>query len=181
MKELDFGEFKKTVNLADVFGNLDGQSTEVLSALRDKLKEYINGAAKELRPSDLKELQDALTDIDLKIADRKPFRELKRSLAEYGESQAAVESAQEDLNTVMAGGEVVTGMYRDETGRLVAGLLTQEQAERNLAAAQNNRLKSRRHWRNRCRVWRAGCHPTVKLPVPSSPHWKALASLLTRM
>lgn len=141
LKELDFGEFKKTVNLADVFGNLDGQSTEALSALRDKLKEYINGAAKELRPSDLKELQDALTDIDLKIADRKPFRELKRSLAEYGESQAAVESAQEDLNTVMAGGEVVTGMYRDETGRLVAGLLTQEQAERNLAAAQNNRLK----------------------------------------
>ena len=68
LKELDFGEFKKTVNLADVFGNLDGQSTEALSALRDKLKEYINGAAKELRPSDLKELQDALTDIDLKIA-----------------------------------------------------------------------------------------------------------------
>lgn len=66
---------------------------------------------------------------------------MKRSLAEYGESQAAVESAQEDLNTVMAGGEVVTGKYRDETGRLVAGLLTQEQAERNLAAAQNNRLK----------------------------------------
>ena len=141
LKELDFGEFKKTVNLADVFGNLDEQSTETLSALRDKLKEYINGAAKELRPSDLKELQNALTDIDLKIADRKPFRELKRSLAEYGESQAAVESAQEDLNTVMAGGEVVTGKYRDETGRLVAGLLTQEQAERNLAAAQNNRLK----------------------------------------
>lgn len=141
LKELDFGEFKKTVNLADVFGNLDGQSTEALSVLRDKLREYISGAAKELRPSDLKELQDALTDIDLKIADRKPFQELKRSLAEYGESQAAVESAQEDLNTVMAGGEVVTGMYRDETGRLVAGLLTQEQAERNLAAAQNNRLK----------------------------------------
>ena len=53
LKELDFGEFKKTVNLADVFGNLDAQSTEALSALRDKLKEYISGAAKELRPSDL--------------------------------------------------------------------------------------------------------------------------------
>lgn len=46
LKELDFGEFKKTVNLADVFGNLDTQSTEALSALRDKLKEYISGAAK---------------------------------------------------------------------------------------------------------------------------------------
>nr|DAE18508.1 MAG TPA: tail tape measure protein [Myoviridae sp. ctgpD8] len=141
LKELDFGEFKKTVNLADVFGNLDEQSTETLSALRDKLKEYINGAAKELRPSDLKELQNALTDIDLKIADRKPFQELKRSLAEYSESQAAVENAQKDLNTVMAGGAVVTGMYKDETGKLVAKLLTQEQAEKNLSEAQNNRLK----------------------------------------
>lgn len=141
LKELDFGEFKKTVNLADVFGNLDEQSTEALSALRDKLKEYINGAAKELRPSDLKELQNALTDIDLKIADRKPFQELKRSLAEYSESQAAVENAQKDLNIIMVGGAVVTGMYKDETGKLVAKLLIQEQAEKNLSEAQNNRLK----------------------------------------
>lgn len=141
LKELDFGEFKKTVNLAEIFGNLDEQSVESLSVLRDKLKEYINGAAKELRPSDLKELQNALTDIDLKLADRKPFQELKRSLAEYSESQAAVERAQEDLNTVMAGGEVVVGVYKDETGKLVTKLLTQEQAEKNLTAAQNIRLK----------------------------------------
>lgn len=112
LKELDFGEFKKTVNLADVFGNLDAQSTEALSALRDKLKEYISGAARELRPSDLKELQDALTNIDLKLADRKPFRELKRSMDEYAKAQESVQKAQENLNTVMAGGKVVTGAYR---------------------------------------------------------------------
>ena len=141
LKELDFGEFKKTVNLADVFGNLDEQSTDALSVLRDRLKEYINGAARDLRPSDLKELQNALSQIDLKLADRKPFRELKHSMEEYGKSQEAVEKAQADLNAVMAGGQVITGIYRDETGKLVTGLLTQEQAEKNLAAAQNNRLK----------------------------------------
>ena len=143
LKELDFGEFKKTVNLADVFGNLDAQSTEVLSALRDKLKEYISGAAKELRPSDLKQLQDALTNIDLKLADRKPFRELKRSMDEYANAQETVQKAQEDLNTVMAGGKVITGLYRDETGKLVTGLLTQEQAEKKLAEAQENRRRKR--------------------------------------
>ena len=141
LKELDFGEFKKTVNLADVFGNLDEQSTDALSVLRDRLKEYINGAARDLRPSDLKELQNALSQIDLKLADRKPFRELKHSMEEYGKSQEAVEKAQADLNAVMTGGQVITGIYRDETGKLVTGLLTQEQAEKNLAAAQNNRLK----------------------------------------
>lgn len=143
LKELDFGEFKKTVNLADVFGNLDTQSTESLSALRDKLKEYISGAAKELRPSDLKQLQDALTNIDLKLADRKPFRELKRSMDEYAKAQGTVQKAQEDLNTVMAGGKVITGLYRDETGKLVTGLLTQEQAEKKLTEAQENRRRKR--------------------------------------
>lgn len=143
LKELDFGEFKKTVNLADVFGNLDAQSTEALSALRDKLKEYISGAAKELRPSDLKQLQDALTNIDLKLADRKPFRELKRSMDEYANAQGTVQKAQEDLNTVMAGGKVITGLYRDETGKLVTGLLTQEQAEKKLTKAQENRRRKR--------------------------------------
>lgn len=143
LKELDFGEFKKTVNLADVFGNLDAQSTEALSALRDKLKEYISGAAKELRPSDLKQLQDALTNIDLKLADRKPFRELKRSMDEYANAQETVQKAQEDLNTVMAGGKVITGLYRDETGKLVTGLLTQEQAEKKLTEAQENRRRKR--------------------------------------
>ena len=143
LKELDFGEFKKTVNLADVFGNLDTQSTEALSALRDKLKEYISGAAKELRPSDLKQLQDALTNIDLKLVDRKPFRELKRSMDEYANAQETARQAQEDLNTVMAGGKVITGLYRDETGKLVTELLTQEQAEKKLSEAQENRRRKR--------------------------------------
>ena len=143
LKELDFGEFKKTVNLADVFGNLDAQSTEALSALRDKLKEYISGAARELRPSDLKQLQDALTNIDLKLADRKPFRELKRSMDEYAKAQESVQKAQEDLNTVMAGGKVVAGAYMDETGKLVTELLTQEQAEKKLTEAQENRRRKR--------------------------------------
>ena len=143
LKELDFGEFKKTVNLADVFGNLDTQSTEALSALRDKLKEYISGAAKELRPSDLKQLQDALTNIDLKLADRKPFRELKRSMDEYAKAQESVQKAQEDSNTVIAGGKVITGVYRDETGKLTTKLLTQEQAEKKLTEAQENRRRKR--------------------------------------
>ena len=143
LKELDFGEFKKTVNLADVFGNLDTQSTEALSALRDKLKEYISGAAKELRPSDLKQLQDALTNIDLKLTDRKPFRELKRSMDEYANAQETARQAQEDLNTVMAGGKVITSLYRDETGKLVTELLTQEQAEKKLSEAQENRRRKR--------------------------------------
>lgn len=43
----------------------------------------------------------------------------------------------------MAGGKVITGLYRDETGKLVTELLTQEQAEKKLSEAQENRRRKR--------------------------------------
>ena len=66
LKTLDFEEFKKSINFADVFGDLDAQTTASLRALRDKLGDYINEAAKDLRPEDLKELQDAFKNLDFK-------------------------------------------------------------------------------------------------------------------
>ena len=142
LKELDFSEFKTSINFEDIFGNLDSQTTSSLTSLRDKLQEYINEAAKDLRPEDLKELQDAFSNINLKIADRQPFEELKSGLNKYRTSQESVNRAQQDLNRIMAGGEVIVGLYSDETGKLVKKLLTQEQAEKNLAKAQSDRQKT---------------------------------------
>lgn len=73
-----------------MFGDLDMQTTDALKSLRDKLKDYINAAAKDLRPEDLKELQDALKNIDFKIAKRSPFKELYSGLSEYNTAQNAV-------------------------------------------------------------------------------------------
>lgn len=139
LKELDFNEFKKSINFADVFGDLDAQTTASLRALRDKLGDYINEAAKDLRPEDLKELQDAFKNLDFKIADRDPFHELKSGLAEYKSAQEAVNKAQEDLNTVMAGGTVTVNEYDKTTGKLVKKTLDQTQAEKNLNRALSER------------------------------------------
>lgn len=139
MKTLDFEEFKKSINFADVFGDLDTQTTASLRALRDKLGDYINEAAKDLRPEDLKELQDAFKNLDFKIADRDPFHELKSGLAEYKSAQEAVNKAQEDLNTVIAGGTVTVDEYDKATGKLVKKTLEQTQAEKNLNKALSER------------------------------------------
>lgn len=139
LRELDFSEFKKSIDFADVFGDLDMQTTDALKSLRDKLKDYINAAAKDLRPEDLKELQDALKNIDFKIAKRSPFKELYSGLSEYNTAQNAVKKAQNELNLVMSGGEVITGEYQDETGKLVKKLLSQEEAEKKLSKAQSDR------------------------------------------
>ena len=139
LKTLDFEEFKKSINFADVFGDLDAQTTASLRALRDKLGDYINEAAKDLRPEDLKELQDAFKNLDFKIADRDPFHELKAGLEEYKSAQEAVNKAQEDLNTVMAGGTVTVNEYDKTTGKLVKKTLDQTQAEKNLNRALSER------------------------------------------
>lgn len=139
LKALDFEEFKKSINFADVFGDLDTQTTASLRALRDKLGDYINEAAKDLRPEDLKELQDAFKNLDFKIADRDPFHELKSGLAEYKSVQEAVNKAQEDLNTVIAGGTVTVNEYDKATGKLVKKTLDQTQAEKNLNKALSER------------------------------------------
>jgi len=139
LRELDFSEFKKSIDFADVFGDLDMQTTDALKSLRDKLKDYINAAAKDLRPEDLKELQDALKNIDFKITKRSPFKELYSGLSEYNTAQNAVKKAQNELNLVMSGGEVITGVYQDETGKLIKKLLSQEEAEKKLSKAQSDR------------------------------------------
>ena len=142
LKELDFNEFKDSINFADVFGNLDAQTTDALKSLREKLGEYINQAAKELRPEDLKELQDAFNQIDFKMAERDPFGELKQSVGEYREAAREMEQAQKDLDTVMQGGEVITGLYTDEMGKLTKRTLSQEEAEKRLTDAQKKRQES---------------------------------------
>ena len=142
LKEVSFEELKSSINFANIFGNLDAQSTEALVKMRDNLKEVINKAAKDIKPTDLKALQDAFKEIDLKITVRNPLGELKNSADNYRNATSAVIKAQEDLNTVIQGGEVITKVYTNENGKLTTRLLTLTQAENNLAAAQSDRQKS---------------------------------------
>ena len=142
LKEVSFEELKSSINFANIFGNLDAQSTEALVKMRDNLKEVINKAAKDIKPTDLKALQDAFKEIDLKITVRNPLGELKNSADNYRNATSAVIKAQEDLNTVIQGGEVITKVYTDKNGKLTTRLLTLTQAENNLAAAQSDRQKA---------------------------------------
>lgn len=140
LKELNFDEFKAGIDFAEVFGNIDTQSSAALATLRDKLKEYISKAAKDLKPDDLKALREALTKIDLKITERNPFEGFKNDLGELKAAYEKVRQAQEDLNAVTDGAKVYVEEYDKETGKVVKKLLTQEQAERRLAQAQSERF-----------------------------------------
>lgn len=140
LKEIDFEEFKKSISFADIFGNLDALSTDALYSLRDKLKEYINRAADELRPEDLKSLSDALLKIDLKAVEKNPLKALGTALDEYVSTSNEVELAQMQLNQVLKMGSLIVEEYDEKTGKITHKLLTQADAEKNLSDAQKKHL-----------------------------------------
>ena len=143
LEELDFDQFKGSIDFSKVFGSLDNLSTESLERLRDKLGKFIQEASKKLSPENTKELSDAFIRIDFKISERDPFRELKSSISEYKSAIRELEKAESDLAKVQSGQSVAaTTRYDAATGKIVTTLLAQEEVERRLRTAEDKRAAS---------------------------------------
>ena len=114
INDLNFEEMKSGIDFAKVFGNIDIQSTESLKALQDKLYDYINNAAKDLDPENLKELQDAFKAIDAELLERNPFDGLKQRVEAMQNAAQELEKAKDILERVQ-NGEQITDGYRTVT------------------------------------------------------------------
>lgn len=141
-KELNLDEIKSSINFADIFGNLDAQSTDAIKTLRDKLKEIIEKSAKDLKPIDLKALQEAFQNMDLKVAERDPFSELKNGLDSYKASCKDVEAAQSIYNATLEKGWTVVSKYDEQTGKTTYSYISQKQALEGLTDAQRKKKES---------------------------------------
>lgn len=111
---LNFEEMKSGIDFAKVFGNIDIQSTESLKVLQDKLYDYINNAAKDLDPENLKELQDAFKAIDAELLERNPFDGLKQRVEAMQIAAQELEKAKDILERVQTGEQIVDS-YRTVT------------------------------------------------------------------
>lgn len=139
LREIDFDELKDGMDWEKVFGDLDRVSTGTLESLRGKLKEYLAGISEEISPESYKEVMDAFEKLDAELADRSPFEVLKSGYADYIEATGEVRAAQALLQQAQAGGSVIVEEYDEATGELTRRLVTQAEAERMLAAAQDKR------------------------------------------
>lgn len=140
INDLNFEEMKSGIDFAKVFGNIDIQSTESLKALQDKLYEYINGAAKNLSPENLKELQDAFKEIDAELLERNPFEGLKQRTEAMQNAAQELAKAKDELERVQAG-EKVVDTYRTVTDaqgntKIEKTYLTAEKALKNYNKAK---------------------------------------------
>ena len=139
LQEIDFDELKDGMDWEKVFGDLDRVSTGTLENLRGKLKEYLAGISEEISPESYKEVMDAFEKLDAELADRSPFEALKSGYADYIEATGEVRAAQALLQQAQVGGSVIVEEYDEATGELTRKLVTQAEAERMLAAAQDKR------------------------------------------
>lgn len=111
---LNFEEMKSGIDFTKVFGNIDIQSTESLKTLQDKLYDYINNAAKDLDPENLKELQDAFKAIDAELLERNPFDGLKQRVEAMQNAAQELEKAKDILERVQNGEQIIDS-YRTVT------------------------------------------------------------------
>lgn len=118
LEELDFEQFKKQMNWEQVFGDLGTIGTEALESLRDQLSRFIS-VNKDLDPTNIKTITDAIKSIDDQLATRDPFSKLVKGIKEYADVAGRLKRANEDLKlagkvTALGGnGESLAEAYRN--------------------------------------------------------------------
>lgn len=147
---LNFEEMKSGIDFAKVFGNIDIQSTESLKVLQDKLYDYINNAAKDLDPENLKELQDAFKAIDAELLERNPFDGLKQRVEDMQNAAQELEKAKDILERVQNGEQIVDS-YRTVTDahgntKIEQTYITAEKALQNYNKAKEKSEETTRNY-----------------------------------
>lgn len=139
IQTVDFEELKKGMDWQKLFGDLDRVSEDTLEALRHKLKDYLESIGDDISPESFKEVMDAFESIDAELADRSPFKHLKEGYADYMDSLEEVRKAESLLNQVRKAGSIIVEELEEETGDLTRKLITQADAEKRLAEAQDKK------------------------------------------
>lgn len=86
--KLEWEAFKDMPIYVQMFADLDNASTLTLTNMRNRL-EQMQGAWKNLDPTQLKELQSRLSEINAQLAGRNPFKTLADLIREYREMLAS--------------------------------------------------------------------------------------------
>ena len=103
--KLQYEAFKETPIYVELFSNLDAASSSMLQNMRDKLVK-MKSEWKSLTPTELKELQSRIAELDKQLAKRNPFKMLVDSMKSYRALNRQVTRQQADINSQNASDKV---------------------------------------------------------------------------
>lgn len=140
---INIEELRESIDWQTVFGDIDRVSSQSIENLRSKLKEYASEAGKNLAPTDMKTLTDAIDQLDKKYAELKPNKAFTDSFNDYKAATDNVKRLRQELEVIKSGGNITIGAeYDKESGKMTTVVKTQTQAEKDLTDAQNKRRQS---------------------------------------
>lgn len=100
---LDSEKFKKAINWESVFGDMSKQSLPVLEHTLGQVRSYFEKNKEAMSVTDIKDYQEAITNMENEIANRNPFTALQKALkdistskTEFVEAMGAWRTAQEE-------------------------------------------------------------------------------------
>ena len=101
--KLQYETFKDSEMYINLFDNLDNASRRSLENMRDKLTE-MRDSLKELDPTQLKDIQSRINEVDKQLARRNPFKAIADALKEYRDlrEKSSRRGADEDLISASA-------------------------------------------------------------------------------
>lgn len=99
--KMEYEAFKDTPMYIELFADLDSASVRMLTNMRENLV-ALKGQWKDLHPTELKELQSRINELDEQLASRNPFKALISSMKEYRDMQATMPRSEADLAAVVA-------------------------------------------------------------------------------
>lgn len=99
--KLEYEAFKDTPMYIELFADLDSASVRMLTNMRENLI-ALKSQWKDLMPTELKELQSRINELDEQIAKRNPFKALIASIKTYRDMQKSMPRAEVDMSVITA-------------------------------------------------------------------------------
>lgn len=112
----DFEVLKQSPEYIRAFEDLRNTSSETLSSLLEQLENAKETAASVLNPEDLREYTTTIQDIMDELEERNPFQSLADRQHELAEAERELAEAKMQLDAVMNGAKIVTGIKSTKLG-----------------------------------------------------------------
>lgn len=104
--KLELEQFKEMPMYVQMFDDLDKASGKALKNMRDKLAALQSMWGSSLSPTELKELQSRLNEIDAQLATKNPFKLLSDSIREYKDARDSLQEEPAELRVKNAKAKV---------------------------------------------------------------------------